>query len=79
MQHIINLIVDDNCEMAEITLDGKYIMSGNFWDFYSGCTPSTDKYGDFKGYNGLIKAICNTLGETAKIQLIRQKHNYDLY
>ena len=59
MEHIINLRVDDNCEMAEISIDGKYLLSGNFWDFHPGVTGSKElkQFGDFKGYRGLIKAI----------------------
>ena len=78
MQHIINLKIDDNCEMAEVILDGKYVMMGNFWDFHPSGNPLTEIYGEFKGYSGLIKAICEYLGkkgDTAK--LIKEK--YDFY
>lgn len=78
MEHIINLKIDDNCEMAEIILDGKHIMAGNFWDFHPGCTASTEKYGDFKGYSGLIKAISKTLCEKgATVKLIKEKYSYE--
>ena len=76
MQHIINLRIDDNCEMAEVILDGKCVMMGNFWDFHPGCT--IENYGEFRGYSGLIKAICECLGkkgDTAK--LIKEKYDYN--
>ena len=76
-QHIINLRIDDNCEMAEVILDGKHIMMGNFWDFHPGCMSSTEKYGDFRGYSGLIRAISETLGKKGgTVKLVKEKYNY---
>lgn len=79
MEHIINLRIDDMGEMAEIYLNGECIMLGNFWDFHTGVLNSIDrKYGEFKGYNGLIKAICEQLlkeGHTTK--LIKETYSYE--
>lgn len=81
MKHILKLKVDDFCEMAEISLDGKYLMSGNFWDFHPGCTNDSikvsEKFGDFRGYHSLIKAISETFGKKGEcVELIKEKYNF---
>jgi hypothetical protein len=43
---------DESCEMAEVYLDDKYIMGGNYWDFHSGCH-GIYEYGEFKDLNEL--------------------------
>jgi len=81
LEHIINLKIDDNCEMAEVLLDGKYLMGGNFWDFHPDCTGTssrtTEQFGEFRGYNGLVKAISETFGKKGHtVKLIKEKYNY---
>ena len=52
-------------------------MMGNFWDFHPGCMSSTEKYGDFRGYSGLIRAISETLGKKGgTVKLVKEKYNY---
>ena len=79
MEHIINLRIDDMGEMAEIYLNGECIMLGNFWDFHPGVLDLLDKkYGEFKGYNGLINAIREQIekeGHTTHI--IKERYSYD--
>lgn len=55
-KNIIKAFVDDSCEMAKVTLNGKCVMEGNFWDFHPGCH-GIHKYGDWNGFANLVQAI----------------------
>ena len=39
----VTVDIDRSCEMAQVKVNGKVIMVGNFWDFHPGC----------HGFNGL--------------------------
>lgn len=72
MKNTILVKTDSLCEMAEVWLNGELVMSGNFWDFHPGCH-GINKYGDFKGYTGLVNAIQTTVG---KCEVIKEDYEY---
>lgn len=62
MKNTIEVNVDNLSEMASVYLNGKHIMSGNFWDFHPNCH-GIHEYGEFKGYRGLANAIALKIGD----------------
>lgn len=48
--------IDDESEMAYVSLNGECIMEGNFWDFHPNCD-GIREYGDFNSYMQLAIAI----------------------
>lgn len=73
---IVEILVDESCEMARVSLNGTCVMEGNFWDFHPGCHGIT-KYGDFRGYSGLATAISLKLySEGKKPKIINGVYNY---
>lgn len=69
MKHQITVLIDESCEAAEVLLDGKTVMRGNFWDFHPYCT-GVHQYGEFQGYRGLANAV--------EVTLLRQGHEVEV-
>jgi hypothetical protein len=62
--------------MAEVHLNDKCIMVGNFWDFHPGCH-GIHEYGDFKGFDSLAVSVAHKLNEQGKKSIIvREKYDY---
>lgn len=72
MKNIIEIKIDESCDMAAVYLNGELIMSGNFWDFHPGCH-GIHKYGDFKGYSDLAIAIASKVGNA---EIIKSEYSY---
>jgi hypothetical protein len=65
--------------MAKVSLDGKTVMEGNFWDFHPGCH-GLYQYGEFKGYAGLRNAILRTLyasGPNVEIEVKYEDYTWE--
>lgn len=74
---IITVLVDEDCEMADVSDNFGNGMAGNFWDFHPGCHGIT-KFGEFTTYGGfaeLIKAYHISKGRKAKI--IKKKYKFE--
>lgn len=72
-KNIIEIKVDKSCEMAQVSLNGEIVMSGNFWDFHPGCHGIV-KYGDFKGYSDLARSIKLKVGNA---EIIKSEYSYE--
>lgn len=73
MKNIVKIRVDQSCEMAEVYLNDKLVMSGNFWDFHPDCN-GVRQYGDFKGYSDLARAIALSVGDC---EIVKEKYSYE--
>lgn len=71
-KNIIEIKVDKSCEMAQVSLNDKIVMSGNFWDFHPGCH-GINEYGDFNGYSDLARAIALKVGDC---EIIKSEYSY---
>jgi hypothetical protein len=73
---IILVQTDGSCEMARVSIDGKGVMEGNFWDFHPGCH-NINAYGDFGNCDGLaIKILLKLTNEGKKAKIIKEKYKY---
>jgi len=63
MSNLIEVFVDSSCEMAQVDLNGKCVMGGNYWDFHPRCH-GIYKYGEFNCYMGLAYNIALTVGNS---------------
>lgn len=72
-QNVIEIFVDEGCEMASVHLNGECVMSGNYWDFHPGCH-GIHQYGDFNGYQGLANAIAVTIGNCS---ILKKNYEYE--
>jgi hypothetical protein len=62
--------------MARVSIDGKVVMEGNFWDFHPGCH-GINEYGDFYGFDDLaIKILLKLTNEGKKAKIIKEKYTY---
>lgn len=69
--------VDQSCEMARVSIDGKGVMEGNFWDFHPGCH-GIHEYGEFESYKHLADRIKLTLMENGKqAEIETQTYKYE--
>lgn len=80
MNYTITMQVDRTCEMAKVSLNGKLIMEGNFWDFHPGCH-GIRKYGYFDSYVSLSTRIYQWLIKVKKadfrnINTVRGNYSY---
>ena len=62
-ENMIVVKVDETCEMASVTLNGKCVMEGNFWDFHNECH-GIYEYGHFQSHGSLAVAIRDSIGGT---------------
>ncbi len=69
MGEVVKILLrsDHSCKMAEVHVNGKLIMQGNYWDFRPG-THGITKYGDFTGREGLISNIVNYYSKRDPLQ-----------
>ena len=72
-KNIIEIKVDKSCEIAQVSLNGEIVMSGNFWDFHPGCH-GINEYGDFKGYSDLARSIALKVGNC---EIIKSEYSYE--
>lgn len=73
----IKILIDKPSQMAKITCDGKCIMEGNFWDFYSGCHGIIE-WGDFNSMEELIENIAKKYKNDGYIvSIIRESYKYE--
>ena len=75
MKNIIEIKVDKSCEMAQVSLNGKIIMCGNFWDFHPRCH-GIYEYGDWNCYNGLANNIALKVGNA---EIIKLEYSYEKF
>ena len=73
MKNIVEVKVDKSCEMAEVYLNDKLIMMGNFWDFHPNCH-GIYEYGEFKGYLDLGRMIALKVGDC---EIVKSKYSYE--
>jgi len=74
---IITVLVDESCEMADVSDNFGNGMSGNFWDFHPGCHGIT-KFGDFRGYNMFAEIIkAYHIGKGRKAKIVKKKYKYE--
>jgi hypothetical protein len=74
---IIKIEVDLSCEMARVSIDGKGVMEGNFWDFHPGCH-AINEYGDFEGHDDLATVIGASLEKNGyDIAIVRESYKYE--
>lgn len=68
--------VDRSCDMAEVEVNGKCIMMGNFWDFHPGCHGFDLK---FRGYEDLADLFISALAHQGKgvIQVLDDQWVYE--
>ena len=69
---------DSSCEMAVVSVNGKCIMEGNYWDFHNGCH-GINEYGEFNSRAELIQRLYLHLVKTQptkKIVILKQKYKY---
>lgn len=52
----VTVDIDRSCEMAQVKVNGKVIMVGNFWDFHPGCH-GFNGLPSFHGYNSLANVF----------------------
>ena len=73
---LILIETDRSCEMARVSIDGKGVMEGNFWDFHPGCH-GINEYGEFGGFDDLaIKILLKLTKDGKKAKIIKEKYNY---
>jgi len=73
---IILINTDTSCEMAMVSIDGKCVMSGNFWDFHPGCH-GINEYGEFRGHDDLaIKILSKLTKEGKKAKIIKKSYKF---
>jgi hypothetical protein len=58
--------------MARVSIDGKCVMEGNFWDFHPGCH-GINEYGEFAGFDDLAMKILFKLGRSGNKARIFKK------
>jgi hypothetical protein len=69
---LILIETDRSCEMARVSIDGKCVMEGNFWDFHPGCH-GINEYGEFAGFDDLAMKILFKLGRSGNKAIIFKK------
>jgi hypothetical protein len=74
---VIKIQVDLSCEMARVSIDGKGVMEGNFWDFHPGCH-AINEYGDFEGHDDLATVIGESLRKNGYVvETLRESYKYE--
>lgn len=78
-KHEILIEVDQSCQMARVSVDGRFIMEGNFWDFHPG-THGLYLYGNFTCYNSLAGRLYSNMLSCGiaynEIATIRKEYDY---
>lgn len=74
---VVRIQVDLSCEMARVSVDGKGIMEGNFWDFHPGCH-GINEYGDFEGHDDLASSVGASLRKNGySVETVRESYKYE--
>ena len=74
---IIKIEVDLSCEMARVSIDGKCVMEGNFWDFHPESL-GINEYVDFEGHDDLATVIGARLEKNGyDIAIVRESYKYE--
>jgi hypothetical protein len=68
--------IDEDSEMARVSIDNECVMEGNYWDFHPGCHGIT-KYGHFSDYTQLVQRIYLYLTKSSsKVIVEKKKYKY---
>jgi hypothetical protein len=72
---------EEDTEMARLSINGEWLMQGNYWDFHSHCGGSLihelrEKTFEWFSHQGLIEAIHLVLPKETKVLVVRRPYRY---
>lgn len=78
--NIIKVRNDDNSEMAEISINDKIVMIGNYWDFHNDCHGGSfnliDKFDSYSQLANILIDKINMLDKSLKIKLVEEQYKF---
>ena len=72
----VELFLDDDCDMAMVTVNGTPVMEGNTWDFYPGCHGFD--LPDYRDPDEFVRVLVKGLNE-ASYEVRYAEHEYTYY
>jgi hypothetical protein len=79
---VILIEKEEDTEMARLSINGEWIMQGNYWDFHPRCHGGltqqlAKKAFEWNGVEGLVAAIRLVLPKETDVVMIRRPYSYD--
>jgi len=74
---VVEIMEDESCDMAYITVNDVSVHYGNTWDFHDGCVPHPD-IGEYNSIDELAEIIeigLNELGHA--VEIVRGEFEYE--
>lgn len=78
---VILIEKDEAVEMARVSINGEWLMQGNYWDFHPGChgglTRRLAKTAfEWRGVEGLVAAVRIMLPPDVEVLVVRRRYSY---
>lgn len=70
---------DERVSMSRVSVNGRFVMHGNFWDFYPGCHRGLtqelgEKAFEWRGSEGLVAAMRLVLPKDTEVDIVRRTY-----
>lgn len=73
---------EESVEMARVSINGEWVMQGNYWDFHRNCHRGltqqlATKAFEWTGTDGLVAAIRLVLHKDTEVFIVRRLYSYE--